>query len=83
VGYVRVEGDEICHGECDLGDSDVLMAVVVAKTGHELIETETAREGAELVIQGVVANRGDESGDGSDLVSSRGEGSHDEAEAVL
>jgi hypothetical protein len=65
------------------GDSDILMAVVVAETGHQLIETKTTREEAVMMVQGVVGKSSDEARNGCDFVTPRREGGHNETEAIL
>jgi hypothetical protein len=83
MGEVGVERDEVCHCEGDFGDRDVLMPVIVAEASHELFKAKTSREEAMVVVQGVIANRGDEAGDGGDLVTSGGEGCDNETEIVF
>jgi hypothetical protein len=83
VVELRVQGYEIRHSKGDLGDGDVLIAVVVAKTGRELIEAEAARERAMSMVESVISQSSDEARNSGDFVSTRGESSDYEAEAVL
>ena len=78
-----VEGPKVDHGEGDLGDGLVLMAVVVAEACHELIEATAARERAELACESVVGQRCDEAGDSGDLVAAGREGGGDQAECIF